>query len=70
VATAPAPVPALTPAAGPAPAPSDYTQLCKDRMKESAAKFGVEPEKYIAENQPYLQDCIRYYQESSQPLKL
>jgi hypothetical protein len=70
VAETPPPAPALTPAAGPAPASSDYTQLCRERMKESATQYGVEPEKYIAENQPYLQDCIRYYQQNTQPLKL
>lgn len=43
-------------------------KFCLSEMRNHALRGGAEPEKYIKDNQAYLQDCINYYSKA-QPQK-
>lgn len=57
-----APVAAAPAVAAPAPAaaPMDASAACTKKMTDYATQQHVDPAAYIAQNQPYLQQCIQF----------
>ena len=45
------------------------TDLCQEIMTATAQQAGADPQKYIADNQPYLQQCVEYYNSNASSIK-